>query len=982
MIMYRKLLLSVLSLAVAIMGMAYEYHETTTKVKHFDWSQYYFTYTDSDGVEQTACLTDEAFTPEHQMALLREVYKNPNIPGIHYCYDYNGTQNRKIDYNQFGHLGQADPGYWLGSSGEVYPNPYEDGMTMLLVQVKDSWSYSMHSSYSGREYFDKAIESIKLMPNFVRVDSDENPGYLFSVNDAVNRFFFISKGKPRYTMVKPFYRLFEQISPVNDYYVDTNAESLINALLAGNDYFCFHDCSNVFSLTSSDPEDEKHKIPHWFTISNKGEAYDLSNLMIFIPDRRFEYQLAPAEYKDVSNQKWIDETGKSRDYFNEYGNSDIVDDTHTSLMPKMMIYTADLEADATPSDSLGFFNINLNWESNLMDGVPEHYFVYAVDNDGKTMTLLPSLSSQPTTEKKHQYAVEQHADPQEFHYVITASPIVLNDDGTIYTDSVGLPVQTIIATSPIRTVIVPGRTPFFSHTAEYRSRYEITKELNVYKNTLSISPTTPTDFLSIKNNLNDYTLTRTDDAGNKTAVAKIRFNVIEGSEDYGYTVVYNGESQDLVNLFDSTLPTLSGTISADNPKVLVIDRFSASTATNSQPAFYVYTFEQDGVPFSNGFKVPVYKTTNSVEAMAVTREDCDDDYDHTLNTIPLTAVTFSAINDPFAGLAEYSIRSLDSKGVDTKVGKAENALNDGVYTKYGTSGENYLNEHQGIARIGDEGGEITINVRLIGSDYKDKQRKYVPVIVTNYDVKKMETNTYGCNQLKVECPYVNADVATRNGVKQVMMTRTLNTWQGLARYYMMEGYIRPYLTADVNDVYRYRVWRVNGDREQGWFTFFDYETPLNDLENFSGQSTDEGGNVVNWGANYSEIQTVYPKSGTIYFTDLFLDEAIVGESDRKTVKYIVRMYAAPKSARKSASTQTLAVDDDRYYLIAEKEFSVRYTVTGTITGMDSLVEDNDVELITYYNTLGVPSQRPFKGVNIVSTRYSNGRVETAKRLFP
>ena len=61
-----------------------------------------------------------------------------------------------------------------------------------------------------------AVTSIKLMTHFTRVNDPENPGYLYSFDGTTNRFFIISKGKPRITDDKngPFYRLFEQISPV------------------------------------------------------------------------------------------------------------------------------------------------------------------------------------------------------------------------------------------------------------------------------------------------------------------------------------------------------------------------------------------------------------------------------------------------------------------------------------------------------------------------------------------------------------------------------------------------------------------------------------------------------------------------------------------------------------------------------------------------------------------------------------------------
>ena len=42
------------------------------------------------------------------------------------------------------------------------------------------------------------------------------------------------------------------------------------------------------------------------------------------------------------------------------------------------------------------------------------------------------------------------------------------------------------------------------------------------------------------------------------------------------------------------------------------------------------------------------------------------------------------------------------------------------------------------------------------------------------------------------------------------------------------------------------------------------------------------------------------------------------------------------------------------------------------------ISDNRIISKTYYNSLGVASQTPFNGVNIVITRYSDGTTKSAK----
>ena len=262
-------------------------------VTNFDYSNYTFQYTTEGGETKTANLTDEATTPDHIIALLKAVYTDKTIPGIHYGYNY-GTpdNNSKLDYAQ--HASQGTP-WTLGTADATnYPNPDQDGMTLLLVQFKEGWtSKTPQANWSAWTYIDHASSSVKLITNFTRVHDASNPGYLFSIDGAANRFFFISKGKTRNTPTRPLYRLFEQISPVNTNNHSYATTNFINEMRAGNSYFCYHDCGDVGTVDDG----------HWFTISNTGEAFSLKNLTIFIPDRRLEDNRA-ANSSQASNQNY------------------------------------------------------------------------------------------------------------------------------------------------------------------------------------------------------------------------------------------------------------------------------------------------------------------------------------------------------------------------------------------------------------------------------------------------------------------------------------------------------------------------------------------------------------------------------------------------------------------------------------------------------------------------------------------------------
>ena len=51
-----------------------------------------------------------------------------------------------------------------------------------------------------------------------------------------------------------------------------------------------------------------------------------------------------------------------------------------------------------------------------------------------------------------------------------------------------------------------------------------------------------------------------------------------------------------------------------------------------------------------------------------------------------------------------------------------------------------------------------------------------------------------------------------------------------------------------------------------------------------------------------------------------------------------------------------------------------------MTAVDSTLADRQVVDVTYVNTLGMQSSKPFDGLNIVVTHYSDGTVSTVKVL--
>lgn len=942
------------------------YHNETKKVTNFDYKSYEYTYIE-DGVEKTAKLTDVATTPEQMKALIKAIYTDPTIPGAHYAYDFDGTQVRKIDYNAYARSG------WKASSNnmlvtwddadaqEVIPNPEQDGMTLLLVNVKKSWARSRAKQGDKELALNEAIESIKLMPNFTRVNDPENPGYLYSFEGVTNRFFFISKGKPRATKWAPFYRLFEQISPVKGE-GGSNSNDFIEEIKAGHAYPCYHDCVNVIGYGNAGYD-------HWFEIASSGEAYALNNLSIFIPDRRLE--CAYAESLPVDQRNNTSDDDNYEQIFKNYEN----DEGKLEILPKVLKYTADLNASASPSDDEGYYNVSLNWSTsftkeNLGVEVPQHFYVYEVD--GNNRIRLESVVEQPTKAREHTYQVQQTTDPQTLYFVITAHPINYDNDGNIILDSDGNPLITISAESPVRSVTIPGHSPFFTEASEFRSRYEVRSkavQVNVYKNKIAIRPTSNKDFVAIKNNQEEYELTRTDADGNKVTVATVKFTPDAAHAGYTYVVDYNEATQVTSILFDDEEPLTSGTLSDfEHSTVYVIDRFTASTEFNDHSNKYIYLFEQNDNDeykhYSNSYVVPVYKTTNFVSSEEHTLAEIWADTDHSAKATPSNSITFYAMYDPAANLTEYDIYRLNRYYSNIqKIGKAEHYNNSGEYHVFALNDKGQLNEQIGVKQIGLEGGELT--ALDVNSSSNNQNSLYVPVITTLYEGNLDKENTYGC-EIKTML-YPELQLGAKNLEKTLPFAGPGCSMMG----YKVELSLTPRIPQNfIKNVYYYRIWRViDGE------TTLIAETLLNTEEDKS------DGDL--WGTGYYKIKDTYPGNDPILeINDIFIDYAL--NNDSKKVTYIARLYTTNEDEAPLVNEYNLMSVpslEDRVFFIAEDEKEVTFN-NGTITAVETLDTDAQVVGVTYYNAMGVASNRPHSGINIVVTRYDNGKTTIQKLLNP
>lgn len=998
-----KLLAVLIALVGCFAANADVHHDVTagTKVTHFDYSTYTYTYTDANGVEQTASLIDEATNTDQIIALLKKVYTDPTIPGIRYAYDYKDDEGQPYQRKHLNYNVNASHGTpWTRTNGEVVANPNDDGMTMLVVQVKDSYKKSMHTG-TDRNKIDVAIQSVKLVKNFTRVNDETNPGYLMSIDGiSTNRFFFLSKGKPRATYLSPFYMTYEQISPVN-YATASETTNFINEIKAGHSYPCIHDCGQVINY---DPG-------HWFTIDKSGENYSLNNLTIFMPDRRFEYNLDP-------NENVADDHANGEVYKNYGRTGTDTDPFNPVIAPKVLMYTADLNAVATPSnystgDDRSYYDVNLDWSTSFTEekigvDVPQHFYVYIVNEDG-SRTLIQDVQKDENGMVRvhnHSYTVEQTDETQTLRYVITAHTINYDNDGSILLTQDGDPYITISAESPVRTVTIPGlKNAFFTELSEYRSRYYIenaSKQYNIYRNTVSINPTNALEFSKINTADKAYRLCRRSiKNGNvsetsERVIAQITFtpsaydnNVVTA---YDYSIIYKDLDDKVtqevtpVYLFDENTSTdleVNGTITIDNPVIVLYDRFIESTISNNQDEGYVYYLKGlvnvNYIERSNRFNVPVFKTENIVSGEGRTHDEVVADVDHSAKATPDNTITFKVINDPAANLVDYEIRRLRQNNFKyfTKIGKAENYNNSGQYYIYALNDAGQLNELVNIESVGTEGGNITTHD--INSSSDNLTSSYVPVINTLYNGDASRPNSYGCDIQRTGYPGVELSIPAME------KTDPFYGNDGPLMGYRVNLKITPKLpsanVSNINFVYYYRVWReidgtVNPTRIEG-------EKMVNHEQNQSGEGINPNTGVLTpWASDYDCLHVTYPGQTDVEVNDLFVDFAYDGT---KKVTYIVRLYATSVYGQQGAGLDQGGKGETeggsgKDYFIAEAKKVVTFD-NSTPTAIGTINAEAKVISVTYYNMMGVASNRPYPGINIVEKRYSNGATTTNKVIY-
>jgi hypothetical protein len=115
----------------------------------------------------------------------------------------------------------------------------------------------------------------------------------------------------------------------------------------------------------------------------------------------------------------------------------------------------------------------------------------------------------------------------------------------------------------------------------------------------------------------------------------------------------------------------------------------------------------------------------------------------------------------------------------------------------------------------------------------------------------------------------------------------------------------------------------------------------------------------------------------------------LGDGESMDVKIIVRVYFTKGNGEENGNSQhgprrVLTPENlsaDGKYYVAEKVVTTQIKGTGIVTDLDNLKANREVESVNYVNTVGQVSNRPWQGVNVVVTRYTDGTTKTTKAVF-
>lgn len=321
-----------------------------------DYGAITYEWTDAKGNTHVSNLAEKADSYPQIVALLKEVYTNPAVPGfvkdpIGYGADFTTDRNENVKVK---YAPCTDAPYNMPADMKVTV-PVE-GATALLVELKDN--YVENRNLSAEEYL-KEIKAVSVLTKSMYIgekDGSLNPGHLFNYVGTLNKFFIITKGCNRVPKNNaegfgPFFMMYEEFSPSN-----TGAMyNVFSDMNAGKQFSVDHNCSTIMGQD------------HIMVMGEEGSSKtDFPvNFLFYLPDYRFA---GDSRTNGGSNQEWYT-------YYSPDHKPFVFFSKITAAINEIPV------ADAASGKAL----IKLEWKSTYKEvsksQVPEEFYIYRVVND-------------------------------------------------------------------------------------------------------------------------------------------------------------------------------------------------------------------------------------------------------------------------------------------------------------------------------------------------------------------------------------------------------------------------------------------------------------------------------------------------------------------------------------------------------------------------------------------------------------------------
>ena len=424
----------------------------------------------------------------------------------------------------------------------------------------------------------------------------------------------------------------------------------------------------------------------------------------------------------------------------------------------------------------------------------------------------------------------------------------------------------------------------------------------------------------------------------------------------------------------------------------------------------------DDMAHGNTFRIPIYKTSSQINgffSQAAVDEDTEGNLGLPENVefgvgIQLSSRTEILRYDTYRwneGDTRYTVATADGDD-EQDLPPTGLAMNQGEYYTISMNPDTD-GETNGRADLTDGFGTATF-VDAVPAGSEDAAAYIYAPIVETFTNRGNDYNTYGGPLQSAAVGKLEVEQLTgHKPMSEYNWTETVDGVEKKFAYYDIELNVpvKEVPSADYQ-IYKVRVWRQIldelGNPAPGLLNE-EYDTQSDDI---AARMGDENGRFM-FEINYDDDEQMNAfinnaplgsteKDVTVKGVD-GLDQVISytigtfgaqklrtegdeeeGVIDELNLSFKVRMYFT-RTANLSGSKDVAEGKDDKFYIV-EQEIPVQIKGGGTITGVESLDTSREVVGMKYYNPAGIESDTPFKGVNIVVTRYSDGSTTTTKIL--